>query len=262
MKILLIGDVIGKPGIGALRRHLAALRDRHEISFVTANAENSALGFGVTPESAQELFAAGVDCLTSGNHVWDKKEVLPYLEEERRLLRPANYPSPCPGSGWYIGTTDEGVRVGVLNLMGRVHMAELDCPFRAADRILKEIRPRTDVVVVDMHAEITSEKGAMGWYLDGRVSAVYGTHTHVPTADERILPSGTAFLTDLGMTGPYDSIIGVEQQAVLQRFLTQRRSRMQTATGNVQIRAAVLEVDPSNGRALSLERITVMDGRA
>lgn len=259
MRILAIGDVIGRPGRAALQRQLRELRQRHDVGFVVANAENSAGGFGVTRESAREMFDAGVDCLTSGNHVWDKKEVIPYLDVERRLLRPANYPSPSPGRGSYVGTAPGGVRVGVINLMGRVYMPSTDCPFRTADALLGELDGMTDVILVDMHAEVTSEKMAMGWYLDGRVSLVFGTHTHVPTADERLLPGGTAYLTDIGMTGPYDSVIGVEKDAILERFLTGRPVRFVTADGNVWLRAALVDVDETTGKARSIERIAIRD---
>ena len=259
MNVLLIGDVIGKPGRKALQKRLRELREQHDVSFVTANAENIAGGAGVTRETAEELFVAGVDCLTSGNHVWDKKEVIPYINEKKSLLRPANYPEPAPGTGVYLTATDEGVRLAVINLMGRVYMANLDCPFRKADQILREIQGRADVILVDMHAEVTSEKGAMGWYLDGRVSVVYGTHTHIPTADERVLPGGTAFQTDVGMTGSYDSVIGCDRRTVIERFLSQRHIRLTVADENVWIRATLVEVDGSNGRARSIRRIALRD---
>ena len=257
MNVLVIGDVIGKPGRTALKRHLRRLRDEHAVSFVVANAENSAGGAGVTPETAEEMFAFGVDCLTSGNHIWDKKEVIPYIDREPRLLRPANYPPPCPGSGLYVGTTEEGFRIAVINLMGRVYMGNYDDPLRTADQLLREERNRSDAVVVDIHAELTSEKGAMGCYLDGRVGLVYGTHTHIPTADERILPGGTAFQTDVGMTGPFDSIIGVEKDAVLQRFLTQRHIRFSPAEKDIWLNATLVGVDETTGLALDIRRVTI-----
>lgn len=260
MKLLFIGDVVGKPGRSMLKRHLPRLIDEHRIDFTIANAENSAGGAGATAETCDEMFGFGVDCLTSGNHIWDKKEILPYLDREPRLLRPANYPDPNPGSGAFIGRARDGSRVGVLNLMGRVFMANLECPFRTADAVLEEMRGRTDCIFVDMHAEASSEKVAMGWYLDGRVTSVIGTHTHIPTADEVILPKGTAYLTDVGMTGPFDSVIGVEKAQVLERFLTQRNVRFLTAEGDPRLYAAAVEVDPSRGRATKIERIIVKDG--
>ena len=257
MKLLFIGDVVGRPGRMALKRHLRGLLDRHAIDFAIANAENSAGGAGATPETCEEMFDAGIDCLTSGNHIWDKKEVFPYLEKEPRLLRPANYPEGNPGSGVYVGLSRDNVRVGVVNLMGRVFMPNVDDPFRAADGILAELRGQADCVVVDMHAEASSEKVAMGWYLDGRVAAMIGTHTHIPTADETILPGGTAYLTDVGMTGPFDSVIGVEKAQVIERFLTQRNVKFQTAEGDVRLYAAVVDVDPSKGRAREITRVAI-----
>ena len=259
MKVLFIGDVVGKPGRSMVCRHLKRLIDQHGIGFTIANAENLAGGVGATPETCDELFRAGVDCLSSGNHIWDKKEILPYLEREPRLLRPANYPDANPGAGVHVGVSREGARIAVVNLIGRIFLANVDCPFRAADGILDELRGRADAVVVDMHAEATSEKVAMGWYLDGRVAAVVGTHTHVPTADEEIRPGGTAYLTDVGMTGPHDSIIGVEKALVLERFLTQRHVRMYPAEGDVRLHAAILDIDPTTGRATGIERLKLRE---
>jgi hypothetical protein len=259
MRALLLGDVIGRAGRTALRRHLRLIREEHEVCFVAANAENSAGGFGVTRECGEEMLSAGADCLTSGNHVWDNKDGIPYLNQESRLIRPANYPGTAPGSGVFLGTTAEGVRVAVLNLMGRVYMGSLDCPFRKADSILEELRGRADVILVDMHAEVTSEKGAMGCYLDGRVAAVYGTHTHIPTADERVLPGGTAFITDVGMTGPYDSVIGCSKGAVIERFLTQRPVRFSPAESDVWLCGALVDVDESTGKARAITRLQVRD---
>ncbi len=259
MNLLLIGDVIARAGRQALKRHLPRLRKEHEIAFCIVNAENAAGGAGITRETARDLYDAGADCLTTGNHVWDKKEVIPYLDEDSRLLRPANYPAPCPGSGVHVGTAENGARVGVINLMGRVYMGGFDDPFRAADRLVADLRGKADVIAVDFHAELTSEKAAFGWYLDGRVSVVYGTHTHIPTADERILPGGTAFQTDVGMTGPFDSVIGMQVEGALQRFLTQRHHRLEPAEGNVQIRATLVEVDASTGKARAIRRIVVPD---
>jgi len=259
MKLLFIGDVIGKPGRTFLRRHLPGLIDRHGVDFTVANAENSASGVGATPETCREMFDSGVDCLSSGNHIWDKKEILHYLDNEPRLIRPANYPDPNPGSGVFLGRSRDGARVAVVNLIGRVFLVNAEDPFTTADGLLDELRGRTDCVVVDMHAEATSEKVAMGWYLDGRVSAVIGTHTHIPTADETILPKGTAYLTDVGMTGPFDSVIGVEKSLVIERFLTQRPIRFQTAEGDVRLYAALVDVDTATGRATRIERVVVRE---
>ena len=259
MKVLFIGDVVGKPGRVLLRRRLPELIQRHGIEYAVANAENSAGGAGATPETCAEMFGAGIDCLTSGNHIWDKKEILGYFEREPRLLRPANYPDPNPGSGVHVGHTHSGARIAVVNLMGRVFMANLDCPFRTADAILEELEGKADCIIVDMHAEATSEKVAMGWYLDGRVAAVIGTHTHIPTADERVLPKGTAYLTDVGMTGPFDSVIGVDKNQVLERFLTQRNVRFQPAEGDARLHAALIDIDPATGGARSIQRIALKD---
>lgn len=255
MRVLFIGDVVGKPGRAILRRALPGLVDRHEIDFTVANAENSAAGAGATPETCEEMFAAGVDCLSSGNHIWDKKEILPYFERETRLLRPANYPDPNPGAGVFLGRSRDGARVAVVNLIGRIFLVNVDCPFRAADAILEELSGKADVIVVDMHAEATSEKVAMGWYLNGRVSAVIGTHTHIPTADPSLLSGGTAYLTDVGMTGPFDSVIGVEKSQVLERFLTGRNVRFQPAENDVRLYAAVIDIDARTGKATGIERI-------
>src|SRR5262245_39106599 len=259
MKLLFIGDVIGKPGRTFLRRHLPSLIDRHGVDFTIANAENSASGVGATPETCREMFDAGVDCLTSGNHIWDKKEILPYLEAEPRLIRPANYPDPNPGAGVFLGRGGDGARVAVVNLIGRVFLVNVEDPFTAADDRPAELPGKADCVIVDMHAEATSEKVAMGWYLDGRVAAVIGTHTHIPTADETVLPKGTAYLTDVGMTGPFDSVIGVEKSLVIERFLTQRPVRFQTAEGDVRLYAALVDVDAASGRASRIERVVVRE---
>ncbi len=263
MRILFIGDIFGRPGRGIVRDHLADQVEQRKVDLVIANAENAAAGFGVTPSIAEELLGLGIDVLTTGNHVWDKREIVEYLQSAdgnaagaaRRVLRPANYPAGTPGFGLYEGTSQGGVAYAVLNLQGRVFMVDNDDPFRVADQLLKSVRAK--VVVVDMHAEATSEKIAMGWYLDGRVTAVIGTHTHVPTADERVLPRGTAYLTDVGMTGPYDSVIGVEKQQVLERFLTSMPARFEPARGDVRLCAALVECDPASGRASAIERVTL-----
>ncbi|MBI3332674.1 MAG: TIGR00282 family metallophosphoesterase [Candidatus Omnitrophica bacterium] len=255
MKILLIGDVVGAPGRDAVKALVPILKARHRIDFVIVNCENIAAGAGVTPKTAEELLSAGADMLTSGQHIWRYREIIPFLGQEPRLLRPANYPPAAPGFGAYVYNSRHGAPVGVLNLLGRVFMEPVDDPFRAADRWVEELRKKTPVILVDMHAEATSEKVAMGWYLDGRVSAVVGTHTHIQTADERILPKGTAYLTDLGMTGPYDSVIGREVEPVLGRFLTGLPSRYDVAKGNVLLCGALVELDPNTGKALKIERV-------
>ena len=253
MRILMIGDIIGRPGRRAIRSLVPELREEHGIDLVVANAENTAGGFGLTLETAYELLENGVDVLTSGNHIWDQKEIVPHMDEGLPLVRPANYPD-APGRGYIV---HDGVMV--MNLIGRVFMAPLDCPFRTAASILNEVAedgPR--VVVVDFHAEATSEKQAMGWYLDGRVSAVVGTHTHVGTVDTRVLPSGTAYVTDVGMTGPVDSVIGSDSSAVLDRFLTGLPNRLTVAGGPVIMNSVLVEVDAESGKALSIDRIDRM----
>jgi len=256
MKILLIGDIVGRPGRAIIEREVMRLRDELHIDAVIANCENAAGGAGITPPIADEFFRAGVDVLTSGNHVWRKREAFELLKLDHRVIRPANYPNGAPGTGSTIVETLGGQKIGVLNLMGRVFMEPLDCPFRTADRELERLKLVTPIIIVDMHAEATSEKVAMGWYLDGRVSCVFGTHTHIPTADERILPKGTAFLTDVGMTGPYDSVIGRRVDQILERFLSSIPNKSDVAEGNIQLRGLLIEVNPTTGKALSIERIT------
>ncbi len=251
MRILMIGDVIGKPGRRAVQSIVPSLRHEHGIDLVIANGENTAGGFGLTVDTAYELLDNGVDVLTSGNHIWDQKEIIPYLEEGLPLVRPANYPD-APGRGTLIHND-----VMVVNLMGRVFMPALDCPFRTADKILGDARnPETpSVIIVDFHAEATSEKQAMGWYLDGRVSAVVGTHTHVGTVDKRVLPQGTAYITDVGMTGPLDSVIGSEIGPVMERFLTGLPQRLTVANGPVVMNSVLIDVDEESGKALAIERL-------
>jgi hypothetical protein len=224
---------------------------------VLANAENAAAGFGITPALVEELLDLDIAVLTSGNHIWDKKEIYPYFRDQinGRLLRPANYPADAPGRGLFVGKTPAGISYAVINLQGRVFMPAIDCPFRKADEILRGIPEDVKIRIVDMHAEATSEKQAMGWYLVGRVTAVLGTHTHVPTADETVLPQGTAYITDVGMTGPYESIIGMERQAIILKFLDNLPTRFEVAKGDVRLSAALLEADPETGRALSIQRI-------
>jgi metallophosphoesterase (TIGR00282 family) len=255
LNILLIGDVVGAPGRRAIVDHLDRLRAEEKVDFCIANGENAAGGFGITHQVAEDLFDLGIDVLTGGNHLWDKREAYEFIAAEPRILRPANYPPRVPGARYGVFTAISGQRVGVLSLMGRVFMPTTDCPFRCADELVPSLRFETPIIVVDMHAEATSEKVAMGWYLDGRVSAVIGTHTHVATADERILPGGTAYLTDVGMTGPHDSVIGIEKDAALERFLWQTPRRFRTAVGDRRLSAVLLVVDDATGRAESIRRL-------
>jgi metallophosphoesterase (TIGR00282 family) len=254
MRILLVGDVNGRPGRRALRTLLPALVAETGVDLVVANVENAADGFGITPDLADQIRASGVQCMTSGNHIWDKPEIAPYLASSPDLLRPANYPEAAPGRGVWVGEAG-GHPVAVVNLMGRVYMPPCDDPFRAADRALDAVGDRARVIVVDMHGEATSEKQAIAAYLDGRVTAVVGTHTHVQTADERILPGGTAYLSDLGMTGPYDSVIGIEKTLALRKFLTGLPVRFTVAQGDARLCGAVVEADDESGRALHIERL-------
>jgi metallophosphoesterase (TIGR00282 family) len=254
LTVLAIGDVFGEPGRRALAHFLPALRAEHEVDFVVVNVENAAAGFGVTPGLARGFLEGGADVLTTGNHVWDRKEILEYIVRENLLLRPANYPTGSPGVGSIVVKAG-AYRVGVLNLQGRVFMTPIDCPFATADVEVARLRAETPIVVVDMHAEATSEKQAMGWYLDGRVSAVVGTHSHVQTADERILTAGTAYMTDLGITGPIDSVIGVAKEQAIQRVTTGMPNRFEPARGRALVQGAVVRIDPESGRAVSIERI-------
>ena len=255
MRILMIGDIVGRPGRRAILENLSELRREMNVDFVIANGENAAAGHGITKEIAKQLFNAGIDVFTMGNHVWNKKEIFDYIEKEKRLLRPANYPPGTPGAGYQIYETKQGVSIGVVNVSGRIYMQELDCPFRTMDNILKELQYQTNLIFVDFHAEATSEKVAMGWYLDGKVTAVCGTHTHVQTADERILPNGTAYITDIGMTGPRDSVIGVTTEIVLEKFITQLPKRFEVADTSYQLNGVVIDVNPDNGQALKIDRI-------
>lgn len=257
IRLLFIGDLIGRPGRELVRRGLPALIARHQIDLVIANGENAAAGFGITPDIAEELFAIGVDVLTGGNHTWDKKEIFPYFADQPRIIRPANFPPGAPGRGVYIARARRGIPVAVVNVMGRVFMTALDDPFKVALEEVEAARREVPVVFVDFHAEATSEKTAMGWYLDGRATAVVGTHTHVQTADERVLPQGTAYITDVGMTGAHDSVIGVERGAILQRFLTGLPQRFETATENPRLNAVVVAADEVTGRATAIERLNL-----
>jgi metallophosphoesterase (TIGR00282 family) len=257
MNILFIGDIFASPGRNIVADHLQDIKQTNQIDLAIANAENAAGGFGITPSIAEELFSLGLDVLTSGNHIWDKKEIFDYLPRQPKLLRPANYPGESPGQGVVVVPSRQGIPCAVINLQGRTYMPDTDCPFRKVDQILGALDPSVKVRFVDFHAEVTSEKMAMGWYLDGRVSAIVGTHTHLPTADTRILPGGTAYQTDVGMTGPYDSVIGVKKELILQRFLTALPVRMEPAKGSPELHSVILEVDPTTGHAISIRRHTV-----
>ncbi len=257
MNLLFIGDIFASAGRRMVAEHLQRIISEHHIDIAIANGENAAGGFGITPVIAEELFARGLNVITSGNHIWDKREIYDYLPQKPPLLRPANYPDEVPGHGVYIAEGRNGARCAVINLQGRTYMPNIDCPFRKADLILKELDRDVKVRLVDFHAEVTSEKLAMGWYLNGRVTAVLGTHTHVPTADTRILDGGTAYQTDVGMTGPYESIIGVRKDRVLHRFLTALPSRLEAAKRNPQLHAVVISADQATGKALSIERLAL-----
>lgn len=255
MKILFIGDVVGSPGRQIVDERLADTRAQRHIDFCIINCENAASGFGVTPKIAEDLLAQGADVLTSGNHIWKRKEIMDYFPKQPRLLRPANFPEGSPGAGLWIGRAKSGTGCAVLNLEGRTFMAPVDDPFRAAAAALERVPGDVKVIVVDMHAEATSEKVAMGWYLDGKVSAVLGTHTHIPTADNHVLPGGTAYVTDVGMTGPHDSVIGMEKTAIIHHFLDGLPSRFNVAEGDVQMNGVEIDVDESTGQARSIERV-------
>ncbi len=257
MRALCIGDVVGGVGRRALKAKLPGLKDQHQIDLVVVNSENAAGGIGLTPSTARQLFEAGADVLTGGNHLWKYKELVPYLDQEERLIRPLNYPDPAPGRGFGVFETAAGLKVGVLNLQGQAFMDPVGCPFRAGEAAVKELRRETPIVIVDMHAEATSEKRAMGWHLDGQVSAVFGTHTHVPTADEEVLPGGTGYITDLGMTGPYRSVIGMKIGPVLHRFTTMRPKAWSTAKEDVRICGAIFSIEDDTGRCTGVERVRV-----
>ena len=257
MKILFIGDIVGKPGRLAIKELLPSLIDDRQIDLVIANCENAAAGFGVTRDIVEELYDSRIDVLTSGNHIWDKKEIMEFISEYETLLRPANYPAKVPGIGSVVMPAASGEYVGVLNLAGRIFMQPIDCPFVTAKNKIAEMRKKTKVIIVDIHAEATSEKKALGWFLDGEVSAVLGTHTHVQTADDEILPQGTAYLSDVGMTGPFDSVIGVKKDAVIERFLTMIPNKFEVAKADVRMQAALLDIDSKTGKANSIERISI-----
>ncbi len=255
MKILFIGDIVGSPGRDAVQKLIPKIKKRDAIDIVIANGENAAGGSGITPRIAKELIDAGVDVITSGDHIWKRKEVIELLNEYPNIVRPANYPSGAPGAGAYLAKTKKGVNIGVINLVGRVFMESVDCPFKQATKEIEDLKKDTKIILVDIHAEATSEKIAMGWYLDGQVSAIVGTHTHVQTADERILPQGTAYITDVGMTGPHDSVIGRKKEQILARFLTQLPTRFEMAEDDVRVNGVVIEVDDKTGKAKTIKRI-------
>ena len=262
MRVLFIGDIVGSPGRQIVQDRLADIVAQRQIDLVIANGENSASGFGITPKLAQELLKTDIAVLSGGNHSWDRKEIIEFMPHEPRLLRPANFPDGNPGSGLYVGTARNGMRYAVINLQGRVFLPAIDDPFRKADELLATLPPDVSFVLVDMHAETTSEKIAMGWYLDGRVTAVVGTHTHVATADERVLPQGTAYITDVGMTGPHGGVIGMDRDAIIKRFLDGLPARFEVAQGDVQMNSVLIETDDGSScnasgrlRARSIERL-------
>lgn len=261
MKVLFVGDIVGKPGRRAVKVLLPGIVGNYGVDIVIANCENAAGGFGVTRKVVDELYSNEIDILTSGNHIWDKKEIAEFIDEYETLLRPANYPVGTAGRGSVLVHTRLGISLAVLNLEGRVFMKPLDCPFRVAEREIDALKNKTDIIIVDMHAEATSEKEALGWFLDGRVSAVVGTHTHVQTADERVLPRGTAYITDAGMTGSFDSVLGIKKEVALERFLTLLPNRYDVAKGDVRLQGILIDIDNKTGRSLSVERLTVaMEG--
>jgi metallophosphoesterase (TIGR00282 family) len=257
MKILFIGDIVGKPGRRAVSEFVPSLLSERRIDLVIANCENAAAGFGVTREIVEELYGSRIDVLTSGNHIWNKKEVLEFIGDYETLLRPANYPATTPGSGAVLIPTAKGEYIGVLNLAGRIFMHPSNCPFVTAKDKIAELKAKTKIIIVDIHAEATSEKKALGWYLDGEVSAVVGTHTHVQTADEEILPQGTAYISDVGMTGPFDSVIGVKKDLIIERFLTQIPNKFDVAKGDIRMQGVILDIDSISGKANSIERISI-----
>ncbi len=257
MNLLFIGDIFASVGRRIVADHLADIREAQQIDLVVANGENSAGGFGITPSIAEELFSLGVDVLTGGNHSFDKREIYDYMPLHPRLLRPANYPSGVPGFGIVTAPSRSGIPCAVLNLQGRTYMPNTDCPFRKADDLLAGLGSAVRVRFVDFHAEVTSEKMAMGWHLDGRVSAVIGTHTHIPTADSRVLPGGTAYQTDAGMTGPYDSIIGVQKEPIIRRFMNSMPVKMEAAKGMVELHSVIIDIDENTGMARGIRRHSV-----
>jgi len=254
MKILFIGDIVGSPGREAICELIPRIKEKEKVDFIIANAENAAGGSGLTPTLTEELLSYGINVLTSGDHIWKKKEIVGKLDEEDRLLRPANYPEGVPGRGWGVYTL-KGIKVGVINLVGRVFMESVECPFRVGRAIVEEVRSQTPNIIIDIHAEATSEKIALAWYFDGIVSAVLGTHTHVQTADERIYPKGTAYISDVGMTGPHDSVIGRKVEQILTRFITQLPTRFEMAEENIQLNGVIVTIDEKTGKATDIKRV-------
>lgn len=253
MRFLIIGDIVGRPGRNILKDELEHVIENNKIDFIIANAENASGGKGLTYKNFKELLSYGIDVITMGNHVWDKKEILQYINEENRIIRPSNYPSPCPGKGYTI-IKKENVNIGIMNLSGRVFLPTLDSPFEVFKHDYKYLKENADIILLDFHAEATAEKIAMGWFADGKISLVYGTHTHVQTADEKIYPRGTGYITDIGMTGPYDSVLGVDKDVILEKFLTQRPVRHEIAKGPVQINGLIVDINKENGKCTHLER--------
>jgi len=254
LRILMIGDIVGRPGRTIVREKLSYIKNMYEVDFVIANGENAAGGNGITEKIAQELFISGIDFLTMGNHIWDNKDIFNFIENENRIVRPANYPA-APGKGYQIIKIENGPVLGIINISGRTFMPPLDCPFRTVDAIIQQISSVTKIIIVDFHAEATSEKIAMGWYLDGRVSLVVGTHTHVQTADEKILPNGTAYITDVGMTGPVNSILGINKESVINKFISQMPVRFEVAKGPAELNGILVDIDELTGKALAIKRI-------
>lgn len=256
MNILVLGDIVGKPGRKAVRNLLPEIHKKHGIDFTIANAENAAGGRGLTKDVMQELLALNIDVLTMGNHVWDNKDIFTFIDDEPRLIRPTNYPPYCPGQGYHVYSAGFNKKLAVINVSGRVFLTALDCPFRTMEEILEDFQEQVDIIIVDFHAEATSEKLAFAHYFDGRVSAVLGTHTHIQTADERIMPAGTAYITDMGMTGPEDSILGMDKEQVITKLITQRPVRLEVAKGPAQLQGVVLELDEESNKVISITRIS------
>lgn len=256
MNILMIGDIVGRPGRRAIKSLLPALRQEHKVDFTIANAENASGGRGLTLDIMEDLLFLGVDVLTMGNHVWDNKDILRFIDDEPRLLRPLNYPGPCPGRGYHIYTAGFNRKIAVINALGRVFLPPLDCPFAATDAAVSDLQGKADIIIIDFHAEATSEKVAFGYYFDGRVQAVMGTHTHIQTSDERILPQGTAYITDLGMTGPYESVLGMKKEQVLEKFLSGRPVRLDVASGTAQLQGVLLTLDEDTGVVDRISRLS------
>lgn len=258
MRVLFLGDIVGRPGRRAVKELLPPLIEKYDPHLIIANGENAAGGRGITRKTADELFLSGIDILTMGNHVWDQREVYNFIDGEDRMVRPANYPPDTPGQGYVITCIDDNMKLGVINLSGRVYMSSLDCPFRLLDHLLPLIKKETNVIIIDFHAEATSEKMALAWYVDGRASAVLGTHTHIQTGDERVLPGGTGYITDVGMTGPRDSVLGVKVESVISKFTSLRPVRFEVAGGSVQLNAVFLEIDQERGTTEVIKRINVV----